>query len=314
MDVASEFGEVRSLVFASYQRGDYGSTLQLALRTLDRFPEHRAEATFWAACMRSVMGDPEAAVSVLRDGLADGMWWAPTVLRDSDLDDAREIGEFADLVLESKRRWAVACQQVQPTVRLHSPGGVLGPVLIVLHGWTADDKDMEQLWMGAVDAGVTVAYLRSSQPDTSDRTRFYWGDAEHTSNDLQRRIGIVREQLGPNLGPLLLGGFSAGGRLALELAFRREPEARAVISIGAAPPPGLRDFPFAEGVVSDVRTWLLVGEDDRFREANESLHALLQRQLGACRLTVVPRLGHDLPHDLPDRLHEAVSFALAEGQ
>lgn len=96
MDDASEFGEVRSQVLASYQRGDYGSTLRLALRTLDRFPEQRAEATFWVACMRSVMGDPKAAVRVLRDGLADGMWWAPTRLQDSDLDDAREIAEFAD--------------------------------------------------------------------------------------------------------------------------------------------------------------------------------------------------------------------------
>jgi predicted esterase len=314
MDHASEFGEFRSRVLASYQRGDYGSTLRLALRALDRFPEHRAEATFWAACMRSVMGDPEAAVRVLRDGLADGMWWAPTRLQDSDLDDAREIAEFADLSFESKRRWAAACQQIQPTVRLHSPVGVFGPLLIVLHGWTADDLDMEQLWMGAVDAGVTVAYLRSSQPDTSDRMRFYWGDAEHTSRDVQRGIEIARERLGPNLGPLLLGAFSAGGRLALEVAFRREAAAHAVISIGAALPPDLRDFPVAEGVASDVRTWLLVGEDDPFRQANEALHALLQRQLGACRLTVVPRLGHDLPHDLPDRLHEAVSFALGESQ
>jgi hypothetical protein len=127
MDHASEFGEFRFRVLASYQRGDYGSTLRLALRALDRFPEHRAEATFWAACMRSVMGDPEAAVRVLRDGLADGMWWAPTRLQDSDLDDAREIAEFADLSFESERRWAAACQQIQPTVRLHSPVGVFGP-------------------------------------------------------------------------------------------------------------------------------------------------------------------------------------------
>jgi predicted esterase len=74
------------------------------------------------------------------------------------------------------------------------------------------------------------------------------GDAEHTSHDLQRGIEIARERLGPNLGPLLLGAFSAGGRLALEVAFRSEAGAHAVISIGAALPPDLRDFPVAEGL------------------------------------------------------------------
>jgi hypothetical protein len=38
--------------------------------------------------MRSAMGDPGAAVRLLRDGLEQGMWWAPTLLRDGDLEAA----------------------------------------------------------------------------------------------------------------------------------------------------------------------------------------------------------------------------------
>jgi predicted esterase len=309
----AEFVQLRSQVFASYQTGDYPHTLRLAQESLERFPEHRAEATFWAACMHSMMGDPATAVRILKEAFDAEMWWAPTLLRDSDLDMARETTDFAVLSSESERRWARACSEIQPIVRLYTPAEDLGPLLIVLHGWTADEEDMEPLWLDAVDAGVSVAYVRSSQPDTSDRTRFYWVDAVRSSMDVRQGIQTARERLVFDPGPILLGAFSAGGRLALELAFRAEPaDVRAVIAVGAALPQDLLDFPISEGVARGVRAWLIVGEADPFSDANEALHIALRERGATCRLTVVPNLGHDLPADLPDRLGEAISFALAE--
>jgi predicted esterase len=300
-------------VFVSYQAGDYSHTLDLALESLERFPEHRAEATFWAACMYSVLGNPEMAVQLLRRGLDEGMWWAPTLLSDSDLDEARRTVDFAGFSSESERRWVEACSHLQPIVRLHPPAEVLGPLLVVLHGWTAGEVDMEPLWSGAIDAGVTVAYVRSSQLVTSDRTRFHWVDAGRSSKDVQQGIHTAREQLGFDPSPILLGGFSAGGRIALELTFREElTDVRAAITVGAALPPDPHDFPLSDGVARGVRAWLIVGEEDRFRKANEALHTVLREGGATCRLTVVPSLGHDLPTDLPERLHAAIPFALAE--
>ncbi len=315
VDEESAFSEFRARVFATYQGGDYPGTLRLALEALERFGQHRAEATFWAACMHSALGDPDSAVRLMSDGLEQGMWWAPTLFGDSDLVAARGAAGFAGLASESERRWSEACSEIQPVVRLHAPVGVSGPLLIVLHGWTAAEQDMEPLWVGAVDSGVAVAYLRSSQPDTSDLARAYWVDAEHTSRDVQRVVAAARDRLGSEPEQMMFGAFSAGGRLALELAFRGIPvDVRSAITVGAALPRDLHDFPVADGVARGVRTWLLVGGEDRYRQANESLHALLREQGAACRLSVVPGLGHDLPSDLPGRLREAISFALAEGR
>lgn len=77
------------------------------------------------------MGDPEAAIRLLRNGLEEGMWWARNLARDSDLEAARETGEFGDLFSESERRWAAACPQIQPIVRVHAPTDGLGPLLVV---------------------------------------------------------------------------------------------------------------------------------------------------------------------------------------
>jgi predicted esterase len=306
-----EYEQLRGQVFTSYQQGDYPHTLRLALESVGRFPEHRAEATFWVACMHSLLGDPDGAVHVLQDALQAGMWWAPTRLRDPDLDAARESVEFAALSSESERIWSEACSDIEPIVRLHIQGESSGRLLVVLHGWTAHDDDMEPLWASAAETGLTVAYVRSSQPDTSDRTRFYWGDAEHTSQDVAKAIEMARDRLGQVQHSVLLGGFSAGGRFALELAFRGEPvDIQAAITVGAALPRDVRQFPVAEGAARGVRVWLLVGEEDRFREANESLAAALRERHLTSRLTLVPGLGHDLPKDLPQQLHLAIPFAL----
>jgi predicted esterase len=306
------FEQLRSQVFTSYQQRDYPHTLRLALESVRRFPDHRAEATFWVACMHSLLGDSDGAVHVLQDALKAGMWWAPTRLRDPDLDAARESAGFADLSSESERIWSEACSEIEPIVRLRTSDSS-GRLLVVLHGWTAGDEDMEPLWVSAVDIGLTLAYLRSSQPDTSDRTRFYWGDAEHTSADVAKAIETASDRVGRNQQTVLLGGFSAGGRFALELALRGEPvDIQGAITVGAALPRDMREFPVAAGGGGGVRAWLLVGEEDHFREANESLEAALRKRNVTCRLTLVPKLGHDLPRDLPQRLQVAIRFALAE--
>jgi predicted esterase len=153
---------------------------------------------------------------------------------------------------------------------------------------------MEPLWVGAVDAGVAVAYVRSSQLVTSDRTRFHWVDAGRSSEDIQQAIHTARQRLGFDPRPIVLGGFSAGGRIALELAFRGEvADVRAAITVGAALPPDPGDLPLRDGVAYGVRAWLIVGEEDRFREANEALHTVLHEAGATCRMTVVPSLGHD---------------------
>jgi predicted esterase len=310
---SAEYEQLRGQVFASYQRGDYPHTLRLALESVGRFPEHRAEATYWVACMHSLLGDSDGAVHVLQDALQAGMWWAPTRLRDPDLDAARESAEFAGLASESERIWSEACSEIEPIVRLHTNAESSAGLLVVLHGWTARDEDMEPLWVGAVETGLIVAYVRSSQPDTSDRTRFYWGDAEHTSEDVAKAIETAHDRLGRNQNTVLLGGFSAGGRLALELALRGEPvDIQAAITVGAALPRDIRELPVAAGLPRDVRVWLLVGEEDLYREANASLDAALRERNLACRLTLIPNLGHDLPQDLPQRLQVAIPFALAE--
>jgi predicted esterase len=310
---SATFERLRGQVFTSYQQGDYPHTLRLALESVRRFPEHRAEATFWVACMHSLLGDPDGAVHVLQNALKAGMWWAPTRLRDPDLDAARESAGFADVSSESERVWSDACSEIEPVVRLRAHPDSSGRLLVVLHGWTAGDEDMEPLWVSAVETGLTLAYIRSSQPDTSDRTRFYWGDAEHTSADVAKAIETASDRLGRNQHTVLLGGFSAGGRFALELALRGEPEdIHGAIAVGAALPRDMREFPVAARGGHGVRAWLLVGEEDYFREANESLEVALRKRNVTCRLTLVPNLGHDLPQDLPQRLQVAIPFALAE--
>lgn len=94
-------------------------------------------------------------------------------------------------------------------------------------------------------------------------------------------------------------------------ALRRTPiDIRAAIAVGAALPSDLRDFPIAAGVGRHVRVWLLVGEEDPFRAANEAFDVAPSELHIACHLTLVPDLRHDLPEDFSPWLQEAIRFAL----
>ena len=295
------FQPLRTAAFERFAAGDHAGALPFASAALERFPQ-KGEVPFWLACIHCRLGEPEAAVAALRQGLGRGHYWPRDwLLEDDDLEQLRGRADFAAVVQESARAEAAAPSPEPPgPALLSAPSAADEPrapraVVLALHGWGQDADEFALHWSAAAAAGFTVAVARSSQEPCPGF--FVWDDRARALRDVDVQLaGVLRRAPG---APLVLAGFSQGGGIAVDVGLAGRPApAAAVLALAAGlddlegPPAGDR---LAAAAAAGLRVRLLVGEQD---DALDDVRGLADVVAGAGLdggLALLPGLGHEVP-------------------
>lgn len=302
-----DFDELTAQVFKLHAAGGYAAALDLiADPGAEAERMHGATLAHWRACFLSLLDRPSEALDELRRATADGRWWAPSLLEaDPDLERARGEEGFGAIVAESERRWrnAVATSKDEP-VSVVRPGGSARAIVVVLHGGRGSVEDIAPTWAAAGELGCIVAIPGRGQLLMSDGDFRNWMDPERTGEALCAAVEAVSEAS----VPLVIVGFSAGGREAFRIGLSGDPvETAGIIAFAPGPlDPATIDLTRAPG----LRAWLFVGEDDWVLDGAVHLVEELRAHGSAVSFTQEPGLGHDLPSDLPDRLSVALDHVL----
>jgi hypothetical protein len=309
-----DFSETRTGVFEAHSGGRFDEGLRITREGKERHFGRLALLTYWETCFTSMLGRPDDALSLLRAGLDEGMWWAPEwLLTDPDLDAVRHLQGFGGVEAESRRRCREANRQRSaPALALRMPEGLPPfPLLLVLHVGRETEAERGSWWFPAADSGVAVALVGSPQRESSDADADRsWVDPELTAEDIGTGIATASEELGAPKG-VILAGFSINGRVAAQFALRGTPvSARGFIAIGPAPFDP-RGQPLDEAARRGVRSSLIVGSEDRIRTSVSDLRDALQDAGIPVRYDEVPGAAHEIPSDFGHRLTDAIAFVLA---
>lgn len=279
----------------------YADGVALVRAAIPELPAWHADLAHLAACLLAVSGHPDEALAELRAAFRAGGWWHRRILvDDDDLASLQELDGFAEFVEDSHARAVRASGDARPPV-LRRPAGPPIGVLVALHGAGQDADDAMEQWRGALDAGYVLVALESSQRNTP--TYRSWPEAAVGTRDITTAFGTLPPDV--RRLPLVVAGFSAGGRQAMRWALAGWPgEPGRFIAVAPAIDPDHIDYAIASAAAQRGLTGhVILGEaDDDVRD--EALAALEElREAGlASRLDLVPGLGHDFPADFDDRL------------
>jgi dienelactone hydrolase len=173
-----------------------------------------------------------------------------------------------------------------------------------LQGGEGPASEVADQWRPACTLGCTIVVPGRGQFINSDRDARNWFDEHETD---ARVADAVR--LSPMSAPLLLAGFSAGGREAIRISAAGSPVTPAgALLFGPGKPRSKLDLAAAK--VRGLRVWTFVGEDDWM------LHDVLDldrwiREAGIPLVEDrVPGMGHVVPDDLAERLPEMLDAVL----
>ncbi|MDQ3043705.1 MAG: hypothetical protein M3R06_00950 [Chloroflexota bacterium] len=315
---AQAFAEFRAEIIRLHRSGEHNRALALATHEGDRFPEWGGRVAFWRACLATRLGDIALAVAVLDEALARGYWFPQHFLReDEDLRPLQGLPAFASIMANSRERQAVMEAEAKPDLLIREPtheASRATSFLLALHGSNQNARDAAAVWRPALSLGLLLALPESGQPssDARDTRRRVWTDREQAVLEVQMHWGTVSQRYALDPERSVIGGFSAGGHLALWLILAAMIPVRRFFVVAPSLPPGMLAELIAlaeQGAARATRGFIVVGEQDRWSHAgSHTLAASLRGGGAACEVETHPALGHDFPPTFASSLKRGLTF------
>ena len=311
------FEELQTQMFDLFYARDLAGAFAVAESASRLYPDRLPKTAYWKACILSLMGRAEEAVSALAQGLAEGAWWSPIMLnRDPDLEAARTLPQMAEVLAETDRRWQAAQVRSKPQTFILDPrdrtaapaghDGALPPLMLALHWYTGTGPEfIERFRSAADDLGFLLASAQSSQMCAKDQ--YCWDDRAEGEAEVSGALASLRASHRFDADRVILAGASQGGRLAISMSL-----ALPLCGFIAVVPAVRGVEEFAAHVESaaerGVKGYIIAGEKDYFLAGTEKLQRFLDSNGVSCRIEVVEGMAHTFPKDFPERLARAARF------
>jgi len=282
---------------------------------LAHFPEQDNLLYNWRYCAAALLGKPDLALKIMREGLDAGFWWGEDVLRnDDDLKSLQDLPEFNRLVeISEKRRQSAQAASKPFVLTLPPPTDATPPfpLLMALHGNAANAQVSVEYWESAVHQGWLTALLQSSQINMPNR--YVWNDLELGAKEIEAHYQELSENQQIDPACVIVGGFSKGGEMAIWLALKEIIPLAGFIAVNPGGPfiQNIEQWkPLLEEckILTKMRGFFLVGENDASIDNIKALHEMLNAKGLTSELVVAPEIGHDFPGDFNQILATALDF------
>jgi predicted esterase len=306
------FDQLRQELMQLYNAGDYAAALKLVNAEARSFPEQSARITFWKMCLFSRDGCLTEALSVFRQGLDNGLWWAESQFLDSDLDPLRDLPEYKELVAESVQRWEQGRRQVKrehllllPDARFSSPY----PLIIALHGHNGDKHSNLEHWGVARQQGWAVLSAQSTQPLYP--WSYCWDDPVPGLQDIQFYIERTLETNEIDREKVLIGGFSQGSGMAIYAALSGVIPVRGFVA-SATWWQDVASLAVLAAGAKNQRGYFVTGEKDHTLTRAREIQDVLKQNHIPFAEELHPGLGHEFPPGFDQSFTRALEFLFKE--
>jgi predicted esterase len=307
-----DYAALRRDLTALYGRQEYTQALALLQQNAQIFPQ-QGLMYHWKMCLAVRANKPDLAILAFKEALDSGYSYPAALIReDGDLASLQGVPAYEELASLSLQRFAEVETQTRPELLVMSPaekGTDHIPLLLGLHGNSQNARLAANDWQSIVAKGWLLACAQSSQLLISDA--YVWNDLERGTIDVQQLYQILNTKYTIDSKRIVLGGFSAGGGLAIHLAVTGAIKAQGFLVVG----PYLRDLellkPYLDtAAVNRLRGYIVMGlqEPPAGQEIMRKIHALLNTHGIPCGLEEHPEIAHDFPADFGQSIEKALAF------
>jgi dienelactone hydrolase len=315
------FKELQKRLQELYRNKEFVVALDLATRQFDRFPEDRILLYYWRITMAVRTGGIPLSLRLLKEALADGVWYGDVLLRKSpSLKPLQGLPEFEKLVDLNQELAKEEEQQSFPLITLRpeglcQEGSDACPLLLALHANSSNAQASMDFWKPAATAGWLVAAPQSTQAIW--KGAYVWDDREVTESEIRKNYSLLNTGYSIDPRCTVLAGNSMGGETAIWLALKNVIETIGFIAIGPGGPlvdeVDSWDPIIKENLTGNLRGYIIIGEADK-EISHQNLKIFIDRldkEGISCKLEIVPGAGHDYVSDYDACLLRALDFLTA---
>ncbi|WP_349410054.1 alpha/beta hydrolase [Pseudalkalibacillus sp. SCS-8] len=262
--------------------------------------------------LAAASGHEEEALTIMKEAILDkGHWYAyDYLIEDDDLNSLRKYEDFQKMVELCKRREEEAKKAAKPKLEIMHPDMEQkeSPLLIALHGNQESYKRTKENWQSIVSQGYILGMPQSSEIEFSGG--YSWDDVEGGTKELQGHYKEIIEHEAIDKEQIVLGGFSAGARVALNAILKGSIPVKGFIFVG----PWLPEIDEVSDELSrlaemGIKGYVICGDQDEdCLESTERFVELLKEKNIQHTYHLIKGLDHDYPEDFHEILDSAIQF------
>lgn len=257
--------------------------------------------------LASAAGLEEEALHLMKKAIIENGFWygSEYLISDDDLKPLHKFEEFHRMVQLCKEREELAKKSEQADVK-YKYSKQIENLLITLHGDQENIQIIEPYWNSVMEQGFMLALPQSSQIQFSDG--YVWDNIERGREELKGHYNKIK--VNKTFGNIIIGGFSAGARVALHSMLQGEIEVNGFIFV-APWLPEMEEWEEMIGILHDksIKGYIICGDQDEdCFEGTQQFVTLLKDKNIEHKYKVVPNLNHDYPHNFDELLKEAIEY------
>ncbi|OFD80878.1 MULTISPECIES: alpha/beta hydrolase [Bacillus cereus group] len=257
--------------------------------------------------LASAAGLEEEALYLMKEAIIENGFWygSEYLISDDDLKPLHKFEEFHRMVQLCKEREELAKKSEQADVK-YTYSKQNENLLITLHGDQENIQIIEPYWNSVMKQGFMLALPQSSQIQFSDG--YVWDNIERGREELKGHYNKIK--VNKTFGNIIIGGFSAGARVALQSMLQGEIEVNGFIFV-APWLPEMEEWEEMIGILHDksIKGYIICGDQDEdCFECTQQFVKLLKDKNIEHKYKAVPNLNHDYPHNFDELLKEAIEY------
>ncbi len=304
------FEELENKSTLLFYQGEFKEDRLLLEKGMEQFPGHWPEIAWNLAYIYIYVGEPNKTLDLFEKALEKGVFF-PFYSQFNLWEDLEKNKRFQKLKKEHRRLQVEAQAKAKPCLEILTPKAYKKtkkyPLFIALHGGGGNIEFMKRKWKSEKLANeFIVAIPQSSQ--VVNTGAYMWDDFSLARQEIKQHYQRIIKEYRLNVNRVFIGGFSQGGKLALDVVFNEVIPVYGFVVLcpGDGIPDGLTEASAAKLAKQRVCGITITGDKDQDLETQKEMEKIFEFALFPHGLKINPGMYHWFPEDFGSQLDHAI--------
>lgn len=281
-------------------------------RASDQYPDYFFEITCTLAEAYMQLNDFEKALTFYERILNQGLFYSISP-NDQERIPSEYTDRFTKIWDENNRLKEQAQAKANPVYDVVEPGHYSDkkeyPLFIILHGGGSNIEFAKFYWKSKMLNKFLCAFIQSSEVDSSVGFT-WWKRIDQGRRDIKECYRKIIEQYPVDTKTVLIGGFSVGGTMAIDVVITNIIPVRGFVGGCPGKPEKFTKEKVEKAAQIGIKGVMIAGENDYYRKYQVEMAAIFKETGFNHQFVEIPGLGHGFPDNYSELIDNAITYIL----
>jgi len=308
----NSFKALDDSVYMLYQKKQYKDAIDLLENNKEQFNDNLYDAEWFLFVLYRDNNQYKEALNIISKANDKGFWYG---ISESTpfYSEFQKLENFNSVITKNDNLKQLAQKNAKPLTVVELPKNYTAnkkyPLFIALHGYGESVAFFKDFWKSEkIKNEFIIMYPQSSQ--VASMKGFGWTDKEIGIKEISSAFSDVTSKYSVDNDQIIVGGFSQGGGLSMQISLQNIIPVRGFISLCPIKPEGITITNIVEMNNRNMHGVILTGENDSYLTIQKEIVSKFDSLQFPCNFIIHENLGHWFPNDISIKIDDAITYIL----